>query len=115
MTVDRGGTALSVETLFEVLASPYRRFILTHLASHDDGSVDDLAHHVVAWETDRTGADETDEAYRRAQNVLYHIHLPKLANVGLIEYDREHETVTRGESFDAAEPYLDFTERLKRS
>jgi DNA-binding transcriptional ArsR family regulator len=109
---DRQRTDSSVTMLFEVLASPYRRFILEHLSPQEEVSVDDLAQQLATWEVYRAKADKTDEAYRRIQHVLFHIHLPKLEDDGLVEYDHERGTVTlrEAEILNAAEPYLNFSE-----
>lgn len=40
--------------------------------------------------------------------VMHHNHLPKLANCGLINWDREANRVTKGPNFEAAEEILEF-------
>lgn len=39
---------------------------------------------------------------------LYHRHLPKLAEMGLIEWDRETHWVTHGPEYDRLRPLLEF-------
>ncbi|AJF26170.1 DUF7344 domain-containing protein [Haloarcula sp. KBTZ06] len=39
---------------------------------------------------------------------LYHRHLPKLAEIGLIEWDRETHWVTRGPEYEQVRPLLAF-------
>jgi hypothetical protein len=39
---------------------------------------------------------------------LYHRHLPKLSEMGLIEWDRETHRVTRGPEYERLRPLLDF-------
>ncbi|GCF13125.1 hypothetical protein Harman_10600 [Haloarcula mannanilytica] len=39
---------------------------------------------------------------------LYHQHLPKLAEMGLIEWNRETHRVTRGPEYERLRPLLDF-------
>lgn len=107
----RRGTVPSVDTLFEVLASPQRRFVLSHLSLRDVVSVDDLARELAAEESHPTVADATDEARGRFRTTLYHVHLPKLASAGLLDYDCERGTVELRETIDAAEPFLALTER----
>lgn len=38
---------------------------------------------------------------------LHHVHLPKLAAVGLVEYDADEGVVRDGEAIERARPYLD--------
>ena len=46
-----------------------------------------------------------DDPRERAQ--LYHIHLPKLADAGLIDWDRRDSLVVRGSAFDEVVPLLE--------
>lgn len=75
-----------------VLADDRRRTILTIVES-ENGAVAraDLARELAALETDG------EPAASRVENVtvqLHHRHLPKLADAGLLEYDREDGTIT---------------------
>lgn len=38
---------------------------------------------------------------------LHHQHLPKLADLGVIQWDRQHNHVTRGPEFDELRPLLE--------
>jgi DNA-binding transcriptional ArsR family regulator len=40
----------------------------------------------------------------------YHVHLPELAESGLVEWDRDANHVTRGPRFDDVKPLLEFLE-----
>ncbi len=53
--------------------------------------------------------DEVDEPRISAIN-LYHVHLPKLAEEHIIEWDQESHTVRRGEAFDEIVPFLELFE-----
>jgi hypothetical protein len=76
------------DTAFEILTTDRRRAILRYLRTTDDNVVshDDLIDHVV--EQDIGGNDR-----ERVAVDLRHISLPKLEEVGLIEYDTRSETV----------------------
>lgn len=78
---------LSVETIHELLADRQRRLVLIHL--HDTNrSTIPLADLVEFLQ-----AQEDGESKRRVRINLLHRHLPKLADYGIIEYDRQTETV----------------------
>jgi hypothetical protein len=44
---------------------------------------------------------------------LYHRHLPKLAATGLIEWDRETHSVTRGPEYERLRPLLGFLSKYR--
>lgn len=80
-----------LDVALRTLAKPQRRFVLERLCEHG-GPIDatDLAAAIAnadAAEVSGTGSD-------RALRSLRHIHLPKLTEAGLIEYDRTSGTAT---------------------
>ena len=50
------------------------------------------------------------DAHERAR--LHHIHLPKLADAGLIDWDPRDDIVVRGPAFDEVVPLLEAIEEL---
>lgn len=90
--------ALTLDTLFEVLAHRRRRQVLRILGENGEAmETEELARSLAASE-DRDGNGEPPaEAVRSVHRSLYHVHLPKLAEVPLVEYDEERGTVTRTE------------------
>jgi hypothetical protein len=97
---------LSVDTLFDLLGHPGRRFVLTYLLqSESEGyaTCSELVDHVVAV-TDHT---MTDRQFRkRLVAELTHTHLPKLEDEGLIEYNAERQIVSPTAATPAVRPYL---------
>jgi len=87
----------SVSDCFEALADARRRYVLGAVLEGGTFSVDALADGIA----DRSSADR-EEAYLSLLNV----HLPKLADLALISYDRDAETVSPGYHFGRTEPYL---------
>lgn len=70
--------------IFGALSHGRRRFVLQHLrTSEAPVSVDDLVTELAAWDDGPPAADRRE----RIEVSLRHVHLPKLADFGLIEYD----------------------------
>jgi len=83
---------LSADTVFELLASRRRRFVLYHLVDADgDVALDALVSHVVEWET--AGLTPPRGHEDRVATALHHVHLPRLASAGVLAYDDGDETV----------------------
>lgn len=81
-----------LDRLFDLLAEPRRRRVLTYLSetAADAVALTDLIAAVVAREPDPEG--EIDH-YEVVAIDVYHTHLPKLEAAGLLEYDARSRTV----------------------
>ncbi|GAA0248478.1 hypothetical protein ACFFQF_07010 [Haladaptatus pallidirubidus] len=102
---------LSFETLFDVLGSSRRRFVLSNLSeSPTPVRIDDLAECIAAAEEGRATTDVTPEMMNEIEILLYHVHLPKMADVGLVTYDASAGIVEPGEAIDGAHQYLELAE-----
>ena len=84
----------STDLLFELLADRRRRHILQCLTDQPDGVAEftDLVDAVVGHESETDAGDR--ETVRTS---LYHVHLPKLAEAGVIDYDMRSEAVRYSE------------------
>ncbi|WP_336339008.1 DUF7344 domain-containing protein [Haloarcula brevis] len=101
MSDERGETGDSLSELFEMLSHTYRRRILMAVAHHNPNSEDDITSEGV------TDEDENDdEALNHLSTEFYHVHLPKLADAGLINWNRDTGVITRGPRFEEIEPLL---------
>jgi hypothetical protein len=88
----------SVSDCFEAISDYRRRLVMTELAETDEARVSYLAERMATQ-----GSAEREQA----QAALIGVQLPKLADLGVVAYDRERGTVTRGEHFDRVEPFLE--------
>ena len=89
---------------FGVLEAPQRRAVLRYLVDTGESTVPvaDLADHVTATLEDDDQADgriaELGDALlgqrRRLQIALRHVHVPKLADAGAVDFDLDANTVT---------------------
>jgi DNA-binding transcriptional ArsR family regulator len=94
-------TGGSLSELFEILSHESRRRILMAVAQHNPQDEDDITSETVADKH-----EEYDDALELLKQQLYHTHLPKLADGGFIDWDRDSGTITRGPRFEEIEPLL---------
>lgn len=88
---------LELDHVFSALGHPRRRYLMYALAENPEWTLNDLATKLVAYEE---GADEaTIDAHRRNQMYvsLYHTHIPKLVDDGIVTFDSEDETIAQAE------------------
>ncbi|MGM0447701.1 MAG: DUF7344 domain-containing protein [Methanobacteriota archaeon] len=89
----RGGGRDDLNALFSALAHEQRRLVLRALRG-TEGHAADLDALVETVRDEANRPDATAEDGRRDVRVaLRHVHLPKLAAAGLVEYDEETERV----------------------
>ncbi|MEF8809109.1 DUF7344 domain-containing protein [Natronomonas sp.] len=86
-----------VGQMFDLLRKRHRRLILLLV---NDGAIETEADVIF-----RGGADS-----EIAEIELKHNHLPKLADAGYIEWDRETGRISKGPNFDEIEPLLELLE-----
>lgn len=104
--------SLSIDATLELLADRERRAVLGYLMDDPRGTatVSELADHLAEMRAEEAG-DEADpeEAGDEATTTLHHVHLPKLADAGVVEYDdRSGEVRYWGE--DRLEAWYDHVE-----
>lgn len=117
MSSDRGeppgftsqeNVSVDPDRLFSALASRRSRFALTCLHEHDNPlSLADLADEVAVKEHDRALVDVPAEAVARVYLGLYHNDVPKLENLGFVEYEQERDLVALSESATDVTSLLD--------
>lgn len=85
--------------VYDALSSSRRRDVVRLLDDADTAlSLRDLAEAVAERE-----GDADDERIKRVQASLYHVHVPKLADAGIVRYRQESDRVrlTQAVTFDA--------------
>ena len=77
----------SLDTVFDLLSDQRRRYVLYHLVNAADDTVgyEDLAEQVAVWEA---GGDPSEDHVDRVATDLYHIHLPKLTESNVVDFDQ---------------------------
>lgn len=101
----------TTDELYGLLASHRRREVLSALATTDgDATVDALADRIAGPDADRSPNAETPAPARESVRAeLLHVHLPKLADADLVEYDPDSGAVAY-ERAETAEALLGVTE-----
>lgn len=86
----------STHRLFGLLSSRRRRYLLYHLRRAPDDAVDfdDAVERVLAWERADDDEASPEDAHRHDVAVsFHHVHIPKLVEADVIEYDERSETI----------------------
>ena len=101
MSEERANTGVSLDELFEMLSHEPRRRILVAVGRDNPRDEDEIASKLAA--TENEGDLDTIELVKTK---LYHVHLPKLDEAGLIDWNRESGRIRRGPRFEEIEPLL---------
>lgn len=89
-----GEGRISPDTAFEILTNPRRRYALSYLGSKSGRvSIGELAEAVAAWEQDTSVELVSSKERKSVYTSLYQTHLPKMADAGIIVYDRQRGQV----------------------
>jgi hypothetical protein len=85
---------LDLDHVYEALSHPRPRYLCYTLLEDAEWSLTDPATKIAAWENDLPGGAVTE--YRREQVYasLYHAHVPKLADQGIVTFDDATETIS---------------------
>lgn len=88
---------LSIDHVYTALAHPRRRYLCYTLHEATEWTLSELATKIAAWEHD---VPEHAVSERQREDVyvsLFHAHVPKLVDEGVITYDPDAETIRAGE------------------
>ncbi|ODR80340.1 hypothetical protein BG842_07725 [Haladaptatus sp. W1] len=88
---DQGTNRISLDTLWDLLANAHRRHILLYLSEHTKTTIsrEQLLDHLTEV-SDRSYKD----LHRRLAIRLHHVHLPKLADHGLLVYNEATHSIS---------------------
>ena len=92
----RGIEDLSKGEIFDVLQNERRRYVLQYLR-RNGGPVNlgQLATQVAAWEYGTTCEGISKQQRKRVYTTLQQTHLPRMAEVGIVDYDSDDGTIDR--------------------
>lgn len=107
---------LSKEEIFDALRNGRRLAAIVHLRRHDgEMTVSELATRVAADEYDVAPAELSAKQYKRVYTGLSQCHLPRVDDLGIVEFDAEENTVKLTPEASALDPFLDHGEPRDRS
>ncbi|MFC6765973.1 DUF7344 domain-containing protein [Natrinema soli] len=97
----------SLDVVFDLLADQRRRYVLACLIDHTEAiGLADLAADVAGRENKEAVTKPPKEKVRTIHTSLYHIHIPKLVEAGVVEYDQDRDLVRVSETGEQIEHLL---------
>lgn len=94
--IDRSDSVseLSRDDVFQVLSNRRRRYALHYLKQEGDlTSIGELAENIAAWENGTSVGEVTSSERKRVYISLLQLHLPRMEEVGLVEFNRSRGVV----------------------
>lgn len=99
---------LSLDVIFEVLKNQRRRLVLKYLKARDETvSLGELAEHVAAQENGKSVETISSDERKRVYVGLYQCHLPKMDDMGIVEFNRNRGLVDLTETASQLDEYLE--------
>lgn len=97
------------EDAFDILKNRRRRDILHYLKQNgNEADVGQMAKQIAAWENNKEVSAVTSKQRKRLYTALYQSHLPKMDDVGILEYNQRRGVVNLTEEGAELDVYLEF-------
>lgn len=110
--VESRGANVDFDQVFGLLKNRRRRRTLRYLIGESEQvRLGELAEQIAAHECDKEVSHIDSQERKRVYVALYQCHLPKMADVDAIAYDKPRGTIERGPNFALFETYLPSEER----
>lgn len=107
---------LPLDVVYRILSNERRRTVIAKLHRGEGQlSIGELAEHVAAVENDKPLSSVGTDERKRAYVSLYQSHLPKMADAGVIDYDRDRGVLEPGPNFETLVGVLVSSEEPSRS
>lgn len=100
-----------VDELYDVLANRRRRYAL-HYLQQVDGRTDfgEMAEQIAAWEHGKARQEVTSNERKYVYSALQQRHLPKMHDIGLVEFNKRDGTVEPTAVLDEIDIYAEVVE-----
>jgi hypothetical protein len=100
--------ALSKDVVFEILKNQRRRDAIKYLKENDgEATLGDMAEYIAAKENDIEIEALSSSQRKRVYIGLYQCHLPKMANSGVIDFEKNRGDITLKPAAEQLDPYFD--------
>ena len=108
----RTQTDIPHDEAFDLLSNHRRRYAL-HYLQRERTRVDlgELAVQIAAWENETRVRDVSSAERKRVYTALQQIHLPRMDEAGVVEFDDRAGTVTLGPAAEDLDFYLEVVDR----
>ncbi|WP_058991679.1 hypothetical protein [Haloarcula sp. CBA1127] len=108
---EQDDSGASLDVIFEILKNSRRREVLHFLRERGEQvSLGELAEHVAAIENETTTDALTSSERKRVYVGLYQCHLPKMDDIGVVDFNQDRGHITLTEKADDFEKYLNRSE-----
>ncbi|WP_312908275.1 DUF7344 domain-containing protein [Natronosalvus caseinilyticus] len=98
---------VSVDEILELLSHQRRRAVLDFLLTHDRPlTLNDLRNEVVEEEQNTDITEIPSQQVKQTHISLHHVHIPKLEDKGVVNYDPNRNIVEPTEKLTQLEPFL---------
>jgi len=99
---------ITYDDCFDLLSNHRRRYTLHYLQRNGDGAtLGDLADQVAAWENDIETDAVSHAERKRVYTSLQQVHLPRMDEMGVVEFDDREGRVTVGPAAEDLDVYLE--------
>lgn len=111
-TATSDAPSLSRDTAFDILSCRRRRYVIHSLKQRSGAlTLRELAVQIAAWENGCRPAEVTYDERMRVYTTLRQLHLPKLDDSRIVNFDTDRGTVELAEAASDLEIYLDVVPR----
>lgn len=93
---DLSEDVLELDHVFQALAESRRRYLVYTLKSKTEWELPEIAAKVASWEMNIPEHEIPDEEIELIYASLYHTHVPKLVDEGVLTFDSKDETIRPG-------------------
>lgn len=95
------------DATLDLSGAKHRRIVLAVLAEQQQSfTLDDLAKAIVKHNHHTPLKEASGETITQIKTELYHCHIPKLEDTGVVEYDADRHVVEPTAAFERLEPHL---------
>lgn len=95
------------DSVLDLCRDQHRRIVLAVLTAERRAlTLDELTEAVLEYNHQTPMTEVSEDVMARVHLSFHHVHLPKLASEGLIDYDPEAQLVEPTERFDQVQPML---------